>query len=152
MGQMSDRSSNRRELRVLGSFRNFAHRQEAVGSFRSFAHRQEAVGSFRNFAHRREAVGSFSDFGECYEPWVSPGFAPDRIEDRHRREGLRVRAALVGRLRCDGFRNATKSNLAGDVGPKFPEDVETHAYGERTAARFESWNNPALVPQDEEHR
>jgi len=34
MGQMSNRSSNRRELRVLGSFRNFAHRQEAVGSFR----------------------------------------------------------------------------------------------------------------------
>jgi hypothetical protein len=34
MGQMSKRSSNRRELRVLGSFRNFAHRQEAVGSFR----------------------------------------------------------------------------------------------------------------------
>jgi hypothetical protein len=33
MGQMSNRSSNRRELRVLGSFRNFAHR-EAVGSFR----------------------------------------------------------------------------------------------------------------------
>ena len=30
MGQMSDR----RELRVLGSFRNFAHRQDAVGSFR----------------------------------------------------------------------------------------------------------------------
>jgi hypothetical protein len=33
MGQMSNRASNRRELRVLGSFRNFAHR-EAVGSFR----------------------------------------------------------------------------------------------------------------------
>jgi hypothetical protein len=33
MGQMSKRSSNRRELWVLGSFRNFAHR-EAVGSFR----------------------------------------------------------------------------------------------------------------------
>jgi hypothetical protein len=33
MGRMSNRSSNRRELRVLGSFRNFAHR-EAVGSFR----------------------------------------------------------------------------------------------------------------------
>jgi hypothetical protein len=31
---MSNRSSNRPELRVLGSFRNFAHRQEAVGSFR----------------------------------------------------------------------------------------------------------------------
>jgi hypothetical protein len=32
MGQMSNRSSNRRELRLLGSFRNFA--QEVVGSFR----------------------------------------------------------------------------------------------------------------------
>jgi hypothetical protein len=34
MGQMSNRSSNRRGLRFLGSFRNFAHRQEALGSFR----------------------------------------------------------------------------------------------------------------------
>jgi hypothetical protein len=34
MGRMSNRSSNRRELRVLGSFRNSAHREEAVGSFR----------------------------------------------------------------------------------------------------------------------
>ena len=34
MGQMSNRSSNHRELRVLGSFRNFAHPREAVGSFR----------------------------------------------------------------------------------------------------------------------
>jgi hypothetical protein len=33
MGQMSNRSSNP-GLRVLGSFRNFAQRQEAVGSFR----------------------------------------------------------------------------------------------------------------------
>jgi hypothetical protein len=32
MGQMSNRSSNRLELRLLGSFRNFA--QEAVRSFR----------------------------------------------------------------------------------------------------------------------
>jgi hypothetical protein len=33
MGQMLNRSSNRRELLFLGSFGNFAHRQ-AVGSFR----------------------------------------------------------------------------------------------------------------------
>ena len=32
MGRMSKRSSNRRELRLLGSFRNFA--QEVLGSFR----------------------------------------------------------------------------------------------------------------------
>jgi hypothetical protein len=31
---MSKRSTNRRELRVLGSFRNFAHRQEAWVRFR----------------------------------------------------------------------------------------------------------------------
>jgi hypothetical protein len=66
MGQMSNRSSNRRELRFLGSFRNFA-RPEAVGSFRNFAHRREAVGSFRNFAHRREAVGSFRNFTQATE-------------------------------------------------------------------------------------
>jgi hypothetical protein len=47
MGWMSNRSSIRRELRVLGSFRNSAHRQQAVGSFRNSAHPQEAVGSFR---------------------------------------------------------------------------------------------------------
>jgi hypothetical protein len=34
MGQMSNLSSCRRELRVLGSFRNFEQRQEAMGSFR----------------------------------------------------------------------------------------------------------------------
>jgi hypothetical protein len=48
MGRMSNRSSDRHELRVLGSFRNSAHRQEAVGSFRNSGHRQQAVGSFRN--------------------------------------------------------------------------------------------------------
>ena len=35
MDQMSKRSSNRRELRVLGSFRNFTHRQDTLGSFRN---------------------------------------------------------------------------------------------------------------------
>jgi hypothetical protein len=65
MGQMSNRTSNRRELRLLGSFRNFT-RPEAVGSFRNFA-RPEAVGSFRNFAHRREAVGSFRNFTQATE-------------------------------------------------------------------------------------
>ena len=35
MGRMSNRSSNRRELRALGSFRISAHPQEAVGSFRN---------------------------------------------------------------------------------------------------------------------
>jgi hypothetical protein len=34
MGQMSNHSSDCRELRILGSFRSFAHR-EAVGSFRN---------------------------------------------------------------------------------------------------------------------
>jgi hypothetical protein len=31
MGQMSNRSLNRRELRVLGSFRNFVRQRDAFG-------------------------------------------------------------------------------------------------------------------------
>jgi hypothetical protein len=34
LGRMSKRSSIRREPRFLGSFRNFAYRQQALGSFR----------------------------------------------------------------------------------------------------------------------
>jgi hypothetical protein len=34
MGQMSKRSSNRLDLRFLGSFRNFVRRQQTMGSFR----------------------------------------------------------------------------------------------------------------------
>src|ERR1700733_12767798 len=55
MGQMSNRTSNRRELRFLGSFRNFVG-PEAVGSFRIFTHRGKAVGSFRNFSQAAEKV------------------------------------------------------------------------------------------------
>ena len=51
MDQMSKRSTNRRELPFLGSFRNFAHRQDPVGSFRKFLFRR--LSDFQNALARR---------------------------------------------------------------------------------------------------
>ena len=54
MGQMSKRPSNHCELQVLGSFRNFAHRQEAVGSFRK---------SLASALHLQSSVYEISEIG-----------------------------------------------------------------------------------------
>jgi hypothetical protein len=85
MGQMSNRSSNRREMRILGSFRDFAHRQEVLGSFRNFAHRQEAVGSFRKSlpSALQSSVYEISEIGQA----VSPAFELFRTLELRFRSG-----------------------------------------------------------------